>query len=47
MKRFGVAHVSEIYEGDHVNHIEERLRTKVVTSGYHTAAHWFGSPSIS
>jgi S-formylglutathione hydrolase len=30
MKRFGVAHVSEIYEGDHVNHIEERLRSKVV-----------------
>ena len=30
MKRFGVPHVSEIYEGDHVNHIEERLRSKVV-----------------
>jgi len=30
LKRFGVSHVSQIYEGDHVNHIEERLRTKVV-----------------
>lgn len=30
MKRFGVAHVSEIYDGDHVNHIEERLQSKVV-----------------
>lgn len=30
LKRFGVAHSSEIYEGDHVNHIEERLRTKVI-----------------
>jgi S-formylglutathione hydrolase len=30
LKRFGVAHSSEIYEGDHVNHIEERLRTQVI-----------------
>lgn len=30
MKRFAVPHVSEIYEGDHVNHIEERLQAKVV-----------------
>jgi S-formylglutathione hydrolase len=30
LRRFGVAHVSEIYDGDHLNHIEERLRTKVM-----------------
>ena len=27
---YGIAHVTEIYEGDHVNRIEQRLQTKVL-----------------
>lgn len=30
LSEYGVAHVTEIYEGDHLNRIEERLEKKVL-----------------
>ncbi len=30
LSEYGVAHVAEIYEGDHINRVEERLEKKVL-----------------